>query len=99
MLLGSALANMGACANVVIVHSVAGVGAGATGVGEAVRIVGYGVGVGVGVGDGVGDGDGFRPYLLPVVVRLRFGFPAVPAEIQVLCGVALGLAFGLALFP
>jgi hypothetical protein len=71
MLLGSALANMGAFASVATLHSVAAVGG-------PVRIVGNGV------GNGVGDGDGFRPYVLRVVVRFRLGFEALLAEIHVL---------------
>ena len=71
ILLGSAFANIGACASVATFHSVAAAG-------EPVRMVGSGVTA------GVGDGDGFRPKVLSAVVTFRLGFAALLAEIQVL---------------
>ena len=77
MLLGSALANIGAGASVTTIHGVA------TPV-ELSRTVGRGVGVGDGDAEGVGDGAGFLPYLLRIVAKFRLGFATLFAEIQVL---------------
>src|SRR5947207_15875660 len=76
MLLGSALANIGAGASVTTIHGVA------TPV-DLSTTVGRGVGVGDGDAEGVGDGAGFLPYLLRIVVKFRLGFTALFAEIQV----------------
>src|SRR5207248_4296634 len=69
ILLGSAFANNGACASVVISHKVAE--------GVELRIVGNIV-AGEGDGDGVGEGAGLVPYRLKFVVKFKL------AEIQVL---------------
>jgi hypothetical protein len=74
ILLGSALAKMGACASVVTFHGVAGPV-------ELSKTVGNGVGVGD--GDADGDGDGFLPYMLAVVAKFRLGFAALFPEIHV----------------
>ena len=77
MLLGSAFANIGACARVDTNQGVAAPE-------EVSRTVGNGLGTGLALGSGVGLGAAFSPYLLAVVVRLRLGLAALLPEIQVL---------------
>lgn len=73
MLLGSAFANIGALASVLISQRVGdgvGVGPGGLGVGSTLTIVGRMV-AGEGDGAGVGDGAGLMPYRLKVVVKFK----------------------------
>ena len=72
MLLGSALANIGASASVVTFHSVGA--REAVGEGEANTIAGCAVGL----------GRGTRPYTLHVVVTFRLGLDGLLPEIHVL---------------
>jgi hypothetical protein len=73
MLLGSALANIGAGESVARFQTVAT---------PEDKMLGRGVGVGGG-GGGVGEGAGFLPYTLAVVVKFILGFEALLPEIQV----------------